>query len=607
MKKIECILCLAILFTHTIFAAAISIQGIVKNSAGTGIAGAAVRLAINKRSDTTDAQGVFAIIGATSALRTEALTKHQFRVYLAGNTVVISPVFENTRGSVAILSSAGRKTACIPFGGTRAGKQTVHIPEFVSGLSIIRVTIGQETVTQTLVCPGNATMYLKSNGANAHVSGNLSLSKLSTVPAVDTLIAAKAGYTDSRISIDSYSKKDISIVLQEQVITGDMPFVYDKENTGADCKVTTTFPDFSALKDIVNFPDPFLMEDGSRMTTKAQWACRRAEIINQIQHWETGTKPPPPAASDVTATFSGATLKVVVKVGSKSVTLSSSITTPSGAGPFPVVIRMDGSGVPMSGVASMSFTSSTLSSTFPGRTETFWQLFPGDPTAGAFVGWAWGVSRLIDGLYLTKDQNKIDVKHIAVTGCSYDGKMALYAGVFDERITLTIPEEAGGGGEDSWRYMSTMPSASKPGATTNDRLEDIQAAQGTGWYSTRLKDFTNSNISKLPIDQHSLVAMIAPRAVLVCMNADVDRGGAEAGNASMLAASEVWKALGVPERVGWTIPHAGSHCAWASSATSDVASFVDRFLLGKTATNIQKSPYAPSMTKWITWTTPTLQ
>ena len=101
--------------------------------------------------------------------------------------------------------------------------------------------------------------------------------------------------------------------------------------------------------------------------------------------------------------------------------------------------------------------------------------------------------------------------------------------------------------------------------------------------------------------------MIAPRAVLVCMNADVDRGGAEAGQASVMAASEVWKALGVPDRVGYTIPRAGGHCSWSSSANAHVTSFVDRFMFDGTGQNVTNSPYNTNMTKWITWETPTLK
>jgi len=50
-----------------------------------------------------------------------------------------------------------------------------------------------------------------------------------------------------------------------------------------------------------------------------------------------------------------------------------------------------------------------------------------DENTDAMIEWAWGISRLIDGLYQTVEQNHIDVEHIAVTGCSYAGRISLYA------------------------------------------------------------------------------------------------------------------------------------------------------------------------------------
>jgi hypothetical protein len=324
-----------------------------------------------------------------------------------------------------------------------------------------------------------------------------------------------------------------------------------------------------------------------------------------MQYWESGPKGAPPA--NLTATFSGNKLTVVVTQGSASITLSSTITTPSGSGPFPVVIGMNtptGS-LPSSiftsrGVATMSFSSSQLVSDGFNVTRgagTYFTMYP-DKNAGAMIEWAWGVSRIIDGLYKTADQNKIDVKRIAVTGCSYQGKMALYAGAFDERIALTIPEESGGGGEASWRVMATQTGT-----------EDLEAAQGTAWYAQNLKQFKNADAPKLPIDMHELVAMVAPRAILTVANTGIDRLGSEAGSVAMKAAAEVYKALGIPDRIGFTQTAASSHCAFPSSQTEDVAAFVDKFLVGKTSANtaIAKTPYNTDLKKWITWTTPTLQ
>src|SRR5262249_10496111 len=147
----------------------------------------------------------------------------------------------------------------------------------------------------------------------------------------------------------------------------------------------------------------------------------------------------------------------------KNLTLTTTITTPAGAGPFPAVIGMDTGGtgaLPSNiftsrGIATMTFSSSQLTPQQPGRGQgAVYGLYP-DPTVGSMILWAWGVSRIIDGLEKTAGQNKIDLSRIAVTGCSYAGKMALYAGAFDERIALTIPEESGGGGEAAWRVSAT--------------------------------------------------------------------------------------------------------------------------------------------------------
>jgi hypothetical protein len=382
--------------------------------------------------------------------------------------------------------------------------------------------------------------------------------------------------------------------------TGPLPPVYEEENTGANCPVATTFPTFAALPSITAFPDPFLKEAGGRITSRADWRCRRAEIGAQIQKWELGTKPPP-TASQVAATFSGNTLTVNVTVGTRMITLTTTITMPSGGtAPYPAVIRMAGSGVPISGpVASMNFSDGQLASQFPTRgSGPFWTLFP-DNTVGAYAGWAWGVSRIIDGLVLTSAQNRIDTKRLAVTGCSYAGKMALWAAAFDERIALAIPEESGGGGEASWRFMANQPDT-----------ENLEEAQGTGWYSSNLLQFGNPEAPKLPFDQHSLVAMVAPRAILAIENTGIARLGSQAGGASMKAAMKVYEALGIPERIGFSQAAASGHCVFPSSQAADVNAFVQRFLLGDTSANttIRKDTYASTnMAQWITWETPTLQ
>jgi hypothetical protein len=326
-----------------------------------------------------------------------------------------------------------------------------------------------------------------------------------------------------------------------------------------------------------------------------------------MQYWVSGPKGVPPSDSALTATFSGGKLTVVITQGSTSITLSGSLVTPSGTGPFPLVIGMNTptgsitSNIFTSrGVATLVFTSSQLVPNSINVTRgagDYFKMYP-DTQAGAMIEWAWGVSRLIDGLYKTQDQNKIDLKRIGVTGCSFQGKMSLYAAAFDERIALAIPEESGGGGEAAWRVMATQTGT-----------EDLEAAQGTAWYAARLKYFKNADAKKLPVDMHELVAMVAPRAILTIANTSIDRLGSEAGYVAMKAAGEVYQALGIADRIGYSQNATGTHCAFPSVQAADVGAFVDKFLVGKASTDtaIAKTPYKTELTKWYTWTTPTLK
>jgi hypothetical protein len=103
--------------------------------------------------------------------------------------------------------------------------------------------------------------------------------------------------------------------------------------------------------------------------------------------------------------------------------------------------------------------------------------------------------------------------------------------------------------------------------------------------------------------------MVAPRAILAIENTGIDRLGSEAGGASMRAAAEVYKALGVSERIAFSQAPASNHCIFPDSQSEDVAAFVERFLLGNESvdTNITKDSYNTDMSQWIPWETPTLE
>ena len=104
--------------------------------------------------------------------------------------------------------------------------------------------------------------------------------------------------------------------------------------------------------------------------------------------------------------------------------------------------------------------------------------------------------------------------------------------------------------------------------------------------------------------------MIAPRAILAVENTGIDRLGSQAGSVSMRAAKEVYKALGIPDRIGYTQAQASAHCSFPASVQGpDVQAFVNKFLLNQSSANtsIARDSYNTDLTKWVTWTTPTLQ
>ncbi len=386
-----------------------------------------------------------------------------------------------------------------------------------------------------------------------------------------------------------------------------LPLVYEVENTGADCPIPY-LPSFSELPVIQPLPDPFEWADGrGRMKNYSDWRLRRAEIGAQIQNYEIGEKPARP--DSITASYSGGVLTVKVNVNGKTLTLTSQVIVPSGTGPFPVVIGMDypyGS-IPASifssrNIAEVTFSSSQVSTYGnPQISNPYYQLYPNlNPTnTGQYSAWAWGVSRIIDGLELVQNVLPIDLKHIAVTGCSYAGKMALFAGAFDERIALTIAQESGGGGATSWRYSHSEPAGS---------VEDIDNTD-YNWFMNSMIQFSGNNVSLLPEDHHELMAMCAPRALYVTANPDYTWLSNPSCYVCSKACQTVYNALGISDRFGFSVVGGHVHCQVPSNQIPEIEAFVDKFLLGNDTVNtssISDSPYNIDLSPWITWTNPTL-
>lgn len=313
----------------------------------------------------------------------------------------------------------------------------------------------------------------------------------------------------------------------------------------------------------------------------------------------------PPKPQSVTGTLSGNTLTISVSDNGKSISFTGSITYPSGSGPFPAIIAYGGMSIPTpAGVAVVTFSNDDIAAQTDSSSRgkgKFYTLYGSGHSAGAMTAWAWAVSRIVDALETTAN-TKINVKRLGVTGCSRNGKGALVAGAFEQRIALTIPQESGSGGSACWRLSDYQKSSGTNVQTASEIIgENV-------WFSTLFNPFVNK-IPYLPVDHHELAGMVAPRGLFVIENTSMEWLGALSTYGCMKAAHTIYEALGVPDSMGYSQVGGHDHCAFPSSQQSDLNAFVQKFLLDQsTNTNIMRTDgtYNYDSASWQPWTVPTL-
>ncbi len=353
------------------------------------------------------------------------------------------------------------------------------------------------------------------------------------------------------------------------------PLVYNDEHTG------TTYSQFQ-LPPVSQLPVIHQLPEALKgVRSFADWAYRRSEIAAEIQRYGIGEKPVV-KSEQIAARMDGDTLVVSVTVNGQQLVLRSTIHYPqTGKAPYALMIGTSAISLPSQlfknrPIALMTFHEDQVNDYSQWRKHhergqhPFDALYPHLQHNGAYSEWAWGLSRLIDGLQLLgSDSTKIDIRHIGVTGCSYAGKMALYCGAFDERIALTIAQEPGGGGAAAWRLSRTM-----------DDVENLDKTDFHWFMESMRENFGGDSIYRLPYDQHELCAMICPRALLLLGNPDYKWLADSAMLPAAIAAKEVWTRFGIPDRMEWSIVGGHPHCRLPESQFPVVESFIDRFLLG---------------------------
>ncbi len=271
-------------------------------------------------------------------------------------------------------------------------------------------------------------------------------------------------------------------------------------------------PDFDNMPSIPFLPDPLILDEGGKnipVTTMEQWQEKRKWMKEQLMKYITGTVPPAPdnlKAKVISESMDGkVTLKLIeLSFGpNHEAKLTIELMIPPGEGSFPVFItqwyhREWAQVAVRRGYVGCIYAGSDGDD----DTEKYSEIWAGEYDFTRLMRRAWGASRAIDYLYTLP---QVDKEKIALTGHSRNGKTTLMAAAFDERITACIPSSGGTGAEVPWRYTSQ-----------NYDIEDIAllACAQPAWLHPRLRFFTGRE-HKLPVDQNSFMALIAPRGLML--------------------------------------------------------------------------------------------
>ncbi len=380
------------------------------------------------------------------------------------------------------------------------------------------------------------------------------------------------------------------------------------------------FPPVNDLPVRKEMPDAMTMDDGTKVTTLAQWRVRRVQMKAILEHYELGHAPPPPGnvmGQDLkSAVLLDGTVKyrlVHLKFGpEEKLGFDIAIFTPAHGGPFPTIINpsfFNTPGVAITNTSKLPTASEAATNLHARlrlifnspvtperaaegfsneldrgyavvtyhytecgaddanfRKSSYYPAYPGYDWS-VLLGWAWGLSRVVD---YVETQPFADTNQIIALGHSRLGKLVMVATAFDDRISLGAPAGSSGAGTGAYRFCG-------PGRGGKEGIETM-TRKFPYYFVPRLKEFTGQ-MYKLPFEAYWYIALAAPRPWISVEGTYDQNCVPNAVKQSILAARPVYAFLGVStNRVGVSYqPH--RHMLTAGDVNA-VLDFADQQLRG---------------------------